>query len=122
MGTDNITNPGTTVISEKRAPRTDMDGMIGITQRFALLNRLITRDMNNNTNTPTFSHYSKDNITEYLKNPYTYQQQLRRAVTYIYGASPHFRRLIQYFTGLSDLAYVVSPYRIDPKTANAKQK
>ena len=120
MGTDNITNTGNTVISEKRAPRTDMDGMIGITQRFALLNRLITRDMNNNTNTPTFSLYSKDNITEYLKNPYTYQQQLRRAVTYIYGASPHFRRLIQYFTGLSDLAYVVSPYRIDPKTANAK--
>jgi len=95
-------------------------GMIGISNRFALLNKLITRDMNNNTNTPTFSLYTKDNIAEYLKNPYTYQQQLRRAVTYIYGASPHFRRLIQYFTGLSDLAYVVSPYRIDPKTANVK--
>ena len=81
-----------------------MEGMIGISQRFALLNKLITRDMNNNTNTPTFSLYTKDNITEYLKNPYTYQQQLRRAITYIYGASPHFRRLIQYFTGLSDLA------------------
>ena len=97
-----------------------MEGMIGISQRFALLNKLITRDMNNNTNTPTFSLYTKDNITEYLKNPYTYQQQLRRAITYIYGASPHFRRLIQYFTGLSDLAYVVSPYHIDPKTANIK--
>lgn len=97
-----------------------MEGMIGISKRFALLNKLITRDMNNNTNTPTFSLYTKDNITEYLKNPYTYQQQLRRAITYIYGASPHFRRLIQYFTGLSDLAYVVSPYHIDPKTANTK--
>lgn len=98
----------------------NIDGMIGISKRFAVLNKLITRDMNNNTSSPTFSLYSKDNITEYLKNPYTYQQQLRKAVTYIYGASPHFRRLIQYFTGLSDLAYVVSPYRIDPKTANAK--
>ena len=98
----------------------DMEGMIGISKRFALLNKLITRDMNNNTNSPTFSLYTKDNITEYLKNPYTYQQQLRRAITYIYGASPHFRRLIQYFTGLSDLAYVVSPYHIDPKTANIK--
>lgn len=120
MGTDNMTNAGDTGTLKKKKAQPDMDGMIGITQRFALLNRLITRDMNNNTNTPTFSLYSKDNITEYLKNPYTYQQQLRRAVTYIYGASPHFRRLIQYFTGLSDLAYVVSPYRIDPKTANAK--
>lgn len=100
--------------------KSDMTGMFGISQRFALLNKLISRDMNNNTNAPTFSLYSKDNITEYLKNPYTYQQQLRRAVTYIYGASPHFRRLIQYFTGLSDLSYVVSPHRIDPKTVNPK--
>lgn len=106
--------------SQGHTDKSEIDGMIGISQRFALLNKLITRDLNNNTNTPTFSLYSKDNITEYLKNPYTYQQQLRRAVTYIYGASPHFRRLIQYFTGLSDLAYVVSPYRIDPKTINPK--
>ena len=98
----------------------DMDGMIGISSKFALLNKLITRDLNKNTGSPTFSLYTKDNITEYLKNPYTYQKQLRRAITYIYGASPHFRRLIQYFTGLSDYAYVVSPYRIDPRTANAK--
>lgn len=101
-------------------PSVNMDGMIGISKKFAVLNKLITRDLNNNTSTPTFSLFSKDNITEYLKNPYTYQQQLRKAVTYIYGASPHFYRLIQYFTGLSDLAYVVSPYRIDPKTVNAK--
>lgn len=106
--------------SQGHTDKSEIDGMIGISKRFALLNKLITRDLNNNTNTPTFSLYSKDNITEYLKNPYTYQQQLRRAVTYIYGASPHFRRLIQYFTGLSDLAYVVSPYRIDPKTINPK--
>lgn len=114
------TTSGSTNSVQNTKKTTDMEGMIGISQRFALLNKLITRDLNNNTSTPTFSLYSKDNITEYLKNPYTYQQQLRRAVTYIYGASPHFRRLIQYFTGLSDLAYVVSPYRIDPKTVNPK--
>ena len=85
--------------------------MIGISERFALLNRLITRDVNNNTNAPTFSLYSKDEITTYLSNPYQYEKQLRRAVTYIYGASSHFRRLIQYFAGLSDLSFVVSPYR-----------
>ena len=94
--------------------------MVGISSKFALLNRLITRDVNNNTNSPTFSLYTKDEITTYLSNPYQYEKQHRRAVTYIYGASSHFRRLIQYFTGLSDLAYVVSPYRIDPKSVNAK--
>ena len=93
---------------------------IGISSKFAVLNKLITRDLNNNTNAPTFSLYSKDNITTYLSNPYRYEKQLRRAITYIYGASPHFRRLIQYFVGLSDLAYIIAPYRIDPRKANIK--
>lgn len=98
----------------------DIDGFIGISSKFAILNRLITRDLNNNTSTPTFSLYSKDDITTYLSNPYTYEKQLRKAVTYIYGASSHFRRLIQYFVGLSDLCYIVEPYRIDPNKANIK--
>lgn len=98
----------------------DVEGMIGISSKFALLNRLITRDLNNNTNTPTFSLYSKNDIQTYLQNPYRYEKQLRKAVVYLYGASPHFRRLIQYFTGLSDLAYVVSPSKIDPQTTNPK--
>lgn len=100
--------------------RPGFSGLFGISDRFAVLNRLITRDLNNNTNTPTFSLYSKDDINTYLSNPYRYQKQLRQAVTYIYGASPHFRRLIKYFTGLSDLANIVSPYKIDPKKANVK--
>ena len=97
-----------------------IDGLIGISERFALLNHLITRDLNHNTTVPTFSLYSKDDIAKYLSNPYKYEKQLRRAVTYIYGASPHFRRIIQYFVGLSDLAYVVEPYKIDPRKANVR--
>lgn len=98
----------------------DITKMIGISSKFAVLNKLVTRDLNNNTSAPTFSLYSKDDITTYLSNPYQYEKQLRNAVTYIYGASSHFRRIIQYFTGLSDLSYVVSPYKIDPKSANMK--
>ncbi len=94
--------------------------MIGISKRFAVLNKLITRDLNNNTSSPTFSRYSKDEIQNYISNPYTYERQLRQAVVYLYGASSHFRRLIQYFVGLSDLSYIISPYNIDPKTANTK--
>lgn len=105
---------GRTQINNKTA------GFIGISSKFAALTKLITRDLNNNINTPTFSLYSKDDITTYLSNPYTYEKQLRNAVIYMYGASSHFRRLIQYFTGLSDLAYFVSPINIDPQTANAK--
>lgn len=91
-----------------------------VPERFAVLNKLITRDLNGNYSTPTFSLYTKDDINTYLQNPYNYEQQIRKAVTYIYGASSHFRRLIQYFTSLSDLAYVVSPNRIDPATSKPK--
>lgn len=104
----------------KKIPKPEHpDGYIGISKKFANLNRVIMRDLNNTT-APTFYLYSKDDITTYLSNPYTYEKQLRRAVTYIYGASPHFRRLIQYFVGLSDFAYIVEPYKIDPRKANVK--
>lgn len=38
--------------------KANVEGMIGISSKFALLNRLITRDVNNNTNAPTFSLYT----------------------------------------------------------------
>lgn len=104
----------------KEVRNVNVDGMIGISSKFAVLNRLITRDLNNNTTAPTFSLFSKDDITTYLSNPYTYETQLRNAVTYIYGASSHFRRLIQYFSCLNDLSYYVAPYKVDPKSANVK--
>ena len=103
--------------SKKTNPK-NIDGLVKISDRFALLNRLITRDLNHNINTPTFSLYSKDDISRYLSNPYKYEKELRKAVIYISGASSHFRRLIEYFVGLTDLSYVVSPYRIDPKRTN----
>lgn len=106
--------------SEDKVKKASDDGLIGISSKFAILNRLITRDLNNDTSKPTFSLYSKSDIQTYLTNPYTYEKQLRKAVTYIYGASSHFRRLIQYFAGLNDCVYVVEPYRIDPKKANTK--
>ena len=95
----------------------DADGLIRMPQRFAALNHLILRDLNNSSKSPTFYKYTKDNISTYLTNPYQYQKNLRNAAIYLYAASSHFRRLIQYFVALSDLAYVVAPYRIDTSTA-----
>ena len=53
----------------------DFSGMIGISSKFAVLNRLITRDLNNNTTTPTFSLYSKEDVQGYLANQYTYENR-----------------------------------------------
>lgn len=85
--------------------------------RYAGLNKLVLRDMNGTNSSPTFYKYSKDKIAEFLQNPASNEKNLRNAVIYIYGASSHFRRLIQYFSSLTDLAYVVSPYKIDTSTA-----
>lgn len=95
-------------------------GNIGISRKFAALNHLVTRDLNNNPSSQVFTLYSKDDIVSYLKDPAKNEKQIRDAVIYIYGASPHFQRLIKYFVGLSDLSYVVSPNGIDPKSTNAK--
>lgn len=90
-------------------------------QKYAQLSRLITRDLNNNLHrVPALSLYTKDKITRFLNDPAANEEEMRKAVRYIYNASSHFRRLIQYFVGLSDLAYVVAPYRIDPKKASSR--
>lgn len=98
-----------------------IDDYIGeVSSRYAVLNKLITRDLNNNYNKPSFIRYTKDQISTYLSDPSRYEKELRKAVVYIYGASSHFRRLIEYFVGLSDLSYIVSPYKLDPRGANKK--
>ena len=94
-------------------------GMARIPDKFAAINRLIMRDLNKNetADTSSFLLYTKEQIAGYLKNPYKNEKQLRKAVVYLYGASSHFRRLIQYFVSLSDLSYVVGPYKTDTATA-----
>lgn len=86
-----------------------------ISPRFALLNKLIRNDLNNlsSRNNPRFYLYTRDKISEYIANPYRNRRELRNAVTYIYGASSHFARIIQYFTSLTYLRFVVYPYKID---------
>ncbi len=96
----------------------DFADAVRMPERFAVLNKLVTRDLNGISRSPSFYLYDKDQITEFLQNPYANEKQLRNAVIYLYGASSHFRRLIQYFASLSDLSYIVSPFKID--TASAK--
>lgn len=92
---------------------------IRVPERFAAINRMIIRDLNDKTSgRPIFGRYTKTKIMEFLRDPYTNEKKLRDAVIYLYGVSAHFRRLIQYFVSLNDLTYVVSPFHIDTKTAN----
>lgn len=95
------------------------------TERFALLNKLILRDINKYTSSVIrparfFRRFTKFDIIKFLENPYRHRRELTDVVNYIYAASSHFRRLIQYFVSLSDLSYVVLPYRVDPKKASVR--
>ena len=82
---------------------------------------LSLRDLNNLKQHPKFVIYNKDDVNRWLSNPYRYEKQLRDAVRYIYQVSPHLRRIIQYFVGLSDLVYIIEPFNIDPKKASVNK-
>ena len=112
-----IKKTGATRIGDKNYVPVDA---FRVPDKFSIIARLITRDLNNYRSAPTFSVYTKDDIAKFLSNPYRYEKQLRRAVTYIYAASPHFRRLIQYFVGLTSLSYIVETFKLDPRKANVK--
>lgn len=99
-----------------------VDGF-SLSQNFAALNHLILRDLNNplsQVRPSIYSLYKKPDIVRFLTNPAQFEKQLRAAIIYVYGASSHFRRLIQYFVGLSDLAYIIEPYRIKTDKANQR--
>ena len=90
---------------------------------FAGISAMILRDLNDYTAYDVRGHgffgkYKKDDIARFLRHPAKFEKELRRAILYVYGASPHFRRIISYFAGLTDWAYYVSPHNIDPQKAN----
>lgn len=110
--------------SSNKSENTAEFGAVRLPERFTAINRLIMRDLNNRTGTDTqsfFNDYTREKIAKYLKNPPQNERQLRNAMIYIYIASSHFRRLIQYFASLSDLSYVVSPYKTDTSTAKPQK-
>lgn len=78
---------------------------------FKSINKIIMDDLNKNSRRNASKKYSRDQIEKFLQNPESGSnaKNLREAVLYIYRMSPHFRRIVQYFAGLSDLSYVVIP-------------
>lgn len=90
-------------------------------RKYADMSRVVLRDLNQNNASPVFRKWTKDKIADFLENPAANEKNLRDAAIYIYNASSHFRRLIQYFVSLSDLAYVVSPANIDTTKQNVNR-
>lgn len=89
-------------------------------KQYFAISKMPIRDPNLPQTDTVFPMYSKRDIGRFLAHPERFEKQLRKAIQYIYASSPHFRRLIQYFSTLSDMSYIVEPYKIDPKNTNAK--
>lgn len=84
-------------------------------------NKVVHRNLNGRYTNPTFTRNTKDEIVEYIEDPAAYETELRQAVRYMYGASVHFKRLIGYFSDLTDFAFIISPVgydntKVKPKT------
>lgn len=110
------------VRKKKSQPKTEKVVPIDL-EKYSNLVKLITKDVDRTYGRYVCNfvpRYTKEQVIKFLAHPEQYEKELRNAVKYVYNASPHFRRLILYFAGLSDLAYVVSPYRINPRTANER--
>lgn len=118
-GTDRV-NPVRGIV---RAADGSPIGIVSASEKFMLSNRIIARDIYFGARRRRRfleRGFTKEKVQVWLRDPARFEPELRAACRYIYGASPHFRRLIQYFVGLTDLAYVIEPYKIDPRTANER--
>lgn len=94
-------------------------------QRFSAENKLSIRQLDSkryyeHLYWSFFQHYTREDIKRFLKNPALFEKELRKAICYIYNVSPHFRRLILYFAGLTDWDYIVSPYKLDTGSVSEK--
>lgn len=82
--------------------------------KYANLAGIKLRDLENNKDyNPTYRKYTKSQIVSYLENPASYEQQLRQMNQYLFNISNYYRRLIQYFAGMSTFSYIVVPYGVD---------
>lgn len=61
----------------------------------------------------TFTKYTKDNILMWLKDPATNENSLREASVYLYSWSMHYKRLVDWNSGLLLWPYVITPLNFD---------
>ena len=64
----------------------------------------------------TYSVYTKENILQWLQAPSNQanEKNLRNASNYMYIASMHYKRLLNYYSGLYTGAYVITPIAFNP--------
>lgn len=90
-----------------------------INLNFAQMSGLILKDLNARTN-PIVKNYTKDDVKTYLDNPVRYSKELGDLSQGLYRASPHYKRLINYFANMPTLDYIIEPFNLNLDKVNDK--
>lgn len=83
------------------------------------LNQMMLKDLKRIRNeTKAVKNYTREEVASYIENPSKNEKQLRDISIALYSKSHQYKRLIQYFSRMLTLDYVVEPYNIDPSKVN----
>lgn len=84
--------------------------------------KLILRDLELSRNdTKFYAKYKKEDILKWLESPSSpsSEKNLREASNFMYDHSGHYRRLCNFFALMSQLAYIVLPYKFPEEKFDA---
>lgn len=84
--------------------------------QYAKTAKLIMRDLEKaNVETKFFAKYKKEDILKWLESPSASanEKNLRDASNFMYEHSGHYKRLCNFFSYMSQLPYLVIPYKLD---------
>jgi hypothetical protein len=88
---------------------------------YAALNKLILKDLTKNIGSNMrIKNHTKEDVQKYLENPGRFEKELREISNILYTRSPHYRRLIDYFSKMPLFYYILEPYGFDPEKVNVK--
>lgn len=59
--------------------------------------------------------FSRENISEWMKNPAASEQQLRELNQYFYNTSGYYKRIVSYLSSILTFDYTLIPYGIEAK-------
>ena len=85
-------------------------------------NSITLRDKNKTRTNNNLKAFTKEDVIDYLSDPISNENNLINASNYIYIVNSHYRRMIQYFCGLTNFSYVVVPHKIDVTNYEIKDK
>lgn len=89
---------------------------------FAQISGMIIKDLNDTSGGQQLTRtYTATDVARFLQNPNRYAKELGAMSTALYNASPHYRRLVNYYANMATLDYIIEPVGLDlTKSLNEK--